>query len=441
MSKILSIKNTIFLIIITFLSITIATYIENIESKKNAWETVYSSFWFEFLFYLIIIVLVFNIFNFKMYKKEKFPSFVFHVSFILIIIGGLVTKYYSYKGQMFIPLNQSSNDLISSKNYLQVDTIVDDKNTNLTTEIKEKFDKKLTINNKFLEIKDKQFIKKGKETIIKDIYKGIGVMSFEILTKDKRETFFFEDKAKMKLEGIDLLFNVKPKDTTKPYFKIDANEHQRIQFKSNVDVTTNFEEKLEKNKFHKFHQGIIYNINGNKLLTTEIMTMGRIEFLEDDEGDAGLVVDVKFDGKIKELVLVQKDDVFMNLKNQIYFDDVSFDISVGRKFTKLPFSIKLNNYNLENYAGSNDIYTYESSVELSDEKIKIEDIIKINEPLTYGFFTIFQSKYEGHDATLLDINYNPGKWFIYIGYILLTVGLVLNLFNPNSRFRQLFTSI
>lgn len=440
MVKLLSIKNALLLIIIGFLSITIATYIENSESKKSAWDVVYSSFWFEFLFYLIIAVLIFNIFHFKMYKKEKLPSFVFHLSFILIIIGAIVTKYYSYKGHMFVEKNQISNQLISIEDYLQIKTSVNNKEVKILSEDFGSLDKQYNINNRFLKLKDKNFIKFGKQKVIKDDNSRVGVMAFEILTKNNRESFFFEDKNILSLKNVDILFNLKPKNENKPYFKIDAHESKRIQFISNLDITTNFEEKFEKNKFHEFHQGIIYNINGNNLLVNDIITLGRIDFVEDEKGDSALILDVTYDGKTKELALIQKNNSFKYMTNNIYFDDKEFIISFGKKFSELPFSIKLNNYNLENYAGSNDILTYESSVELSDGKIKVEDTIKINKPLTYGFFTIFQTKYENHDATFLDINYNPGKWFIYIGYILLTAGLVLNLFNPNSRFRKLLSS-
>ena len=440
MSKILSIKNSIILIIISFLSISIATYIENSESKKSAWEIVYSSFWFEFLFYLIVIALSFNIVYFKMYVKEKLPSFIFHMSFILIIIGAVITKHYSYKGQMFIPVNKSSDKLISHEKYLQIKTKVNNKDFNVISEGIESFDNKITINNKFLELKDTNFIKYGRQTLVKDEDIGKGVMEFEILTKNKREIFFFEDKDMLKLKNIDILFNIKPNDNTKPYFKIDAHESKRIQFISNIEITTNFGEKYEKNKFHEFHQGIIYNLNGHKLLVSQITTIGHLEFIPDESGVSALIIDVKYNGKTKEVALVQKGDAYMNLTSNVYFDNTYFEISFGRTISSLPFSIKLNKYNLENYAGSTDIYTYESNIEFKNKEIKNKEIIKINKPLTYGFFTIFQTKYKKHDATVLDINYNPGVWFIYLGYILLILGLVLNLLNPNSRFRELLSS-
>lgn len=446
MFKVFSMRNSLLIILFIFLSITIATYIENSESKIVAWQIVYSSYWFEFLFYIIVIVLIFNIFYLKMYKKEKLPSFIFHVSFIFIIIGGLVTKHYGFQGQMFIPINKSSNDLVLSKNHLTVNTNINNTNINVSKEIKEKFDEKLMINNKFIEIKEKSFLKNGKKVLVQDTDKGLGVMSFEILTKYERKPFYFHNKASLSLNGVEFLFNIDPTDEAKPYFKIDANEHKRIQFKSNINITTNYEEKLEKNKFHKFSQGIIYDINGNKLLVNEIMTMGKIEFIQDVEdvnGVDGLIVDILYDGKTEELVLTQKNEHFLNFNSQINLNNQLFDISVGKKFYKLPFSIKLNKYILENYPGSNDISTYESNLELTsieNSDYKIVDTIKINKPLVYGFYTIFQAKYKKHDATLLDINYNPGKWLIYLGYILLILGMILNLFNPNSRFRELLSS-
>jgi len=440
MAKILSIRNALFLIFITFLSITIATYIENSQSKQIAWENIYSSFWFEALFYLIIVFLVFIIIHFKMYVKEKLPSLLFHLSFIVIIIGALITKHYGYKGQLFVSLEKSSDTMVLDKEYLEVKTTFDNEQIHLAKEGQKSFNQKFILKDRFLTIHDKKFVKSGKRFIEKDTQNGRPMVSFEILTKEKREKFLFEHKNSTQLKNIELLFNIEPTDRTKPYFKIESDITKRIQFISNIDIETNYEEKLEKNVYHELSQGILYNLNGHQFLINSITTLGKIELKHDENGQSGLIVDVKYKGQTKELVLFQNDDIFMNLENSLYFDNQKFTISFGKQFVKLPFSIKLNNYKLENYAGSSNIYNYESSIDLKDQATTISKNIKINQPLTYGFFTIFQTPYENHDATLLDINYNPAKWIIYFGYFLLTLGLLVNLFNPKSRFRQLLDS-
>jgi len=91
------IKIALLCIIIAFFSITIATYIENTNSVDMAWDSVYRTVWFEVLLYVLAVILVANIVVFKMYKKNKIPAFIFHISFIAILIGAIISKHYGFQ--------------------------------------------------------------------------------------------------------------------------------------------------------------------------------------------------------------------------------------------------------------------------------------------------------------------------------------------------------
>ena len=89
----------------------------------------------------------------------------------------------------------------------------------------------------------------------------------------------------------------------------------------------------------------------------------------------------------------------------------------------LPFSLKLKKFILERYAGS-------------------EHDISLNNPLTLGGYKIFQSSYDPDElGSALEINKDPGKIPTYIGYFLLCLGFVANLFSKNSRFFRLLNFI
>jgi len=55
------------------------------------------------------------------------------------------------------------------------------------------------------------------------------------------------------------------------------------------------------------------------------------------------------------------------------------------------------------------------------------------------FSRFFQSSYDQDElGTYLSVNYDaPGTWISYIGYILLTLGMILTLLSKKSRFQQL----
>jgi len=72
----------------------------------------------------------------------------------------------------------------------------------------------------------------------------------------------------------------------------------------------------------------------------------------------------------------------------------------------------------------------------------LEYEIYMNHVLDYKGFRFFQESYDLDErGTILSINKDPGKFPTYFGYFLLSLGLVLNIFNPKSRFRYLMRLI
>ena len=64
--------------------------------------------------------------------------------------------------------------------------------------------------------------------------------------------------------------------------------------------------------------------------------------------------------------------------------------------------------------------------------------IFMNNTLSEGNFLFFQSSYfPDESGTILSVNNDPGKWPTYLGYFLLTLGLLLNFFDKKSRFWKL----
>ena len=81
---------------------------------------IYNAKWMELVILLLTLNLIGNIFKHKLYRREKTPVFMFHISFIVIIFGSAITRYIGYEGQMKIREGDESNVIISSDIYLQV---------------------------------------------------------------------------------------------------------------------------------------------------------------------------------------------------------------------------------------------------------------------------------------------------------------------------------
>jgi len=95
----------------------------------------------------------------------------------------------------------------------------------------------------------------------------------------------------------------------------------------------------------------------------------------------------------------------------------------------LPYRVHLDDFMLINYPGSRNPAKYESHIKLYDDEMGIDGQpvrIFMNNPMTHRGFTHFQSSYDPDEkGTVLSVNYDPGKWPTYIGYILISIGFAL----------------
>nr|MBP6827216.1 cytochrome c biogenesis protein CcsA [Saprospiraceae bacterium] len=123
----------------------------------------------------------------------------------------------------------------------------------------------------------------------------------------------------------------------------------------------------------------------------------------------------------------------------------SLAVSYGAKRVSLPFAIKLNDFIMEKYPGTENASSYASEVTLLDARknLKENQRIYMNHILDYGGYRFFQSSFDQDElGTYLSVNHDFwGTWISYLGYALLTIGMVLTFFDKKSRFSLLSENI
>ena len=75
-------------------------------------------------------------------------------------------------------------------------------------------------------------------------------------------------------------------------------------------------------------------------------------------------------------------------------EGVDISVSYGSKIIEIPFSIHLNDFQLERYPGSNSPSSYASEVVLKDQNTEKPFRIYMNNILKYNGFRFFQSSYD-----------------------------------------------
>ena len=184
-----SFKATLLLLAILAIGAGVATFIENDFGTSSARVLVYNNTWYEIILVLTTINLCGIIYKFKMWNN--LPRFLFHFSFVVILLGAIITRYVGYEGIMQIPQGTTTNQMISLEPYLQV-TVKDGEKvvaykewqkefTSLLPELNN-FSYKVDFDNNNLIIDYKRFQFEKKEQA------KMGLLTVDVTLNDKKET-------------------------------------------------------------------------------------------------------------------------------------------------------------------------------------------------------------------------------------------------------------
>jgi cytochrome c-type biogenesis protein CcsB len=155
---------------------------------------------------------------------------------------------------------------------------------------------------------------------------------------------------------------------------------------------------------------------------------------------SAIILEVTCDGISKPLTIRESEDT-VNMPVNLEFNGLQIMVKYGTMAENLPFSLALNDFILKRYPGSESPSWFESNVQLMDSKRKINDTQRIymNHILKYMGYRFYQSSYDMDEkGTLLSVSHDRlGTSVTYAGYILLALGIFMNLLNKKSRFRTL----
>ena len=124
-----------------------------------------------------------------------------------------------------------------------------------------------------------------------------------------------------------------------------------------------------------------------------------------------LSMDVTYNGQTQEIKLQGKRGQ-KGFSRGLEFGNTTLFLEYGSKIVSLPFSIKLNDFQLDRYPGSMSPSSYASEVTLVDEKndVKFDYRIFMNSTLKYGGFQFFQSSYDQDEmGTVLSVTMTQGN--------------------------------
>jgi len=129
------------------------------------------------------------------------------------------------------------------------------------------------------------------------------------------------------------------------------------------------------------------------------------------------------------------------VSNQFEISGIRFTASFGSKPMELPFTLTLNDFQLDKYPGSMSPSSFASEVTLNDpsDNTKKPYRIFMNNILSHKGYRFYQSSYDNDEqGTVLSVNHDAlGSGVTYAGYFLMFAFIIMSLFAPGSRFKKL----
>ncbi|MDX1470343.1 MAG: cytochrome C biogenesis protein, partial [Flavobacteriaceae bacterium] len=79
---------------------------------------IYNAWWFEAIMVFFVINFIGNIKRYRLFRKEMWATLILHLSFIFILLGAFVTRYFGYEGLLLIREGATENVMLSRDTYV-----------------------------------------------------------------------------------------------------------------------------------------------------------------------------------------------------------------------------------------------------------------------------------------------------------------------------------
>lgn len=167
-----SIYTTIVLLAVYAILCAAATFIEADAAYgiQAAQDMIYRTTLFNIVHILLLLNLIAVFVYRKVWKSKKYYSIILHVSFIIILLGAALTRFFGFEGVVHIREGASSNVIITDEEYLNIRVAVEDNvyYTNIPVRYNSvtqtKFHEKIPLNDSILEIKYNSYTPGTKNT-------------------------------------------------------------------------------------------------------------------------------------------------------------------------------------------------------------------------------------------------------------------------------------
>ncbi len=439
-----------FLFVLFSVAMAVATFIENDFGTETARTLIYDAWWFELIMVLGLINLIGNIIRYRLYTKEKWHSFIFHLAFIFILLGAAVTRYIGYEGQMPIIEGETVDYILSEKNYIVVR--VDDgkeqlgplyKRIKLSALGKNRFHFNFDFKGTPVSLELTDFVPHATKQFRFDNTKPKHLKLVES-TQGKRNTIYIPEGKGVNLNNKFVSFN----DSLQGGIRIYETGGGALKIKSAFPgmyqiMKTGEQGMVQPDSTMDFHTGALYIFDNLSFVVPSLPEPGEVILVPGKASEHPwnyLKFKLKAGNQSKEIELFGG-QYYTGNPLITSLNGYNFVISYGPLKIGLPFKIKLRDFEIKYYPGTHSPKSYASEITVIDKDTTFDYRIYMNHVLDYKKYRFFQSSYAitpEYEQTILSVNHDFwGTWITYFGYALLYFGLIMIFVNPHSLYNHI----
>jgi len=447
-----------FMLILFATAMGIATFVENDYGTPVAKALIYDAWWFEMVMIILVLNFIGNIKRYRLYDKKKLPLLVFHLAFIIIFIGGAITRYISYEGSMSIREGETSDEIISDKTFFKIQigndneslayqdlpvTFLPEQTPFYLNPFKKSFHEEYDFHGQRLKLKLVGFYARAQDSLIQD-QTGLPTLHLVVQENGQRVNKYIQSGKLQLIQNMLISFN-KQTSGALNISQVDGKLKISSPYEGNYMIMATQERKEVKgqNEVQDFQLRSLYTYGSLAFVVPEAPVNGKIIHFEGDkkkhENDPSLVQMSITTNNVTDTVSFYGGRGMTNFQNQVELGGLRISMAYGSKIYKAPFALKLTKFKMEKYPGSNSPSSYSSEVLIQDNGKETPFKIYMNHVLDHSGYRFFQSSFHPDEkGTVLSVNHDYwGTNVTYFGYTLLFLGMFVTLFWKGTRFSKL----
>lgn len=438
-------------------SMAVATFVENDYGTPVAKALIYNSWWFELIMIILVLNFIGNIKRYQLFQRKKWPLLVFHLAFILIFIGGAITRYISFEGSMHIREGESNNEIISDASFFKVQITngeealaYNDVPVILTSRqipfylkpFKKEYAAEYDFMGQRLKMRVLDYIPRAQDSLVVSS-SGKPILHLVTLIEGKRENRYIPSGSVQLIQNILVSYN---KDT--PGAVNIQGETDELHINSPIEggfmvMASQEKGELQANQKQPFRLRSLYNLGGLTFVVPQAPSPGEIIHFEGDkrthENDADLIKMELSTTNAIDTVSFYGGKGITSFQHQSEIGGLTVSIGYGSKIYNTPFELKLLKFKMEKYPGSNSPASYSSDLAIVEGQSEKPYTIYMNHVLDHKGYRFFQSSFDPDEkGTVLSVNHDYwGTTLTYIGYTFLFLGMFVTLLWKGTRFSKL----